>query len=104
MSGEDTARSDGGVVEGDVYASEEEGMEYRGTAYTPVDYESLEVAPETSDYPDPGKGGSFRIADLTRVPKVNHIVGPSAVMLGASLGSGETLFWPVLVAQNGWGL
>jgi hypothetical protein len=104
MSGEDTARSDGGVVEGDVYASEEEGMEYRGTAYTPVDYESLKVAPETSDYPDPGKGGNFRIADLTRVPKVNHIVGPSAVMLGASLGSGETLFWPVLVAQNGWGL
>jgi len=26
------------------------------------------------------------------------------VMLGASLGSGETLFWPLLIAQNGWAL
>jgi hypothetical protein len=25
-------------------------------------------------------------------------------MLGASLGSGETLFWPLLIAQNGWAL
>jgi len=25
-------------------------------------------------------------------------------MLGASLGSGEMLFWPTLIAENGWGL
>jgi hypothetical protein len=105
MSTDETTRPDGGVVEGDdVYASEEEGREYRTTAYTPRNYEELEIAPETSEYPKPGKGGHFRIAELSRVPKVSHIVGPSAVMLGASLGSGETLFWPVLVAQNGWAL
>ena len=104
MSTEDATPTDGGVVEDEIYAPEEEGQEYRGTAYTPVNYESLEVAPETSAYPKTGKGGNFRVAELSRVPKVSHIVGPSAVMLGASLGSGETLFWPVLVAQNGWAL
>jgi len=26
------------------------------------------------------------------MPKLKYVVGPSAIMLGASLGSGETLF------------
>ncbi|WP_199174894.1 Nramp family divalent metal transporter [Halegenticoccus soli] len=90
--------------EGSVYASEVEGKQYRGTWYVPLPYERLEAAPETDDYPDRGTGGGFRLADLPRVPRVRHVVGPSAIMLGASLGSGETLFWPVLVAQHGWGL
>ena len=38
------------------------------------------------------------------MPKLKYVVGPSAIMLGASLGSGETLFWPTLVAQFGWAL
>ena len=105
MTEGETPRPDGGTVtDSDVFASEEEGREYRGTAYRPVDYNDLDEAPETTDYPTTGSGGRFRVAELPRVPKVNHIVGPSAVMLGASLGSGETLFWPLLVAQNGWAL
>ncbi|MFC6963121.1 Nramp family divalent metal transporter [Halocatena marina] len=88
----------------DVYAPEIEGKQYRGTWYLPLPYDQLSEAPETDDYPTRGTGGTFRIADLPRVPRVRHIVGPSALMLGASLGSGETLFWPVLIAQHDWTL
>ncbi|ELZ81521.1 Nramp family divalent metal transporter [Haloferax larsenii] len=88
----------------DVYASEVEGKQYRGTWYLPLRYEDLDEAPESEEYPDQGTGGSFRVADLPRVPRVGHVVGPSAIMLGASLGSGETLFWPVLTSQFGWTL
>ncbi|RLM53286.1 hypothetical protein DVK02_13920 [Halobellus sp. Atlit-31R] len=86
----------------DVYASEVEGKQYRGTWYLPLRYDDLDEAPESEAYPEQGTGGSFRLADLPRVPRVGHIVGPSAIMLGASLGSGETLFWPVLTSQFGW--
>jgi len=90
--------------DGPVYASEVEGRQYRGTWYCPLPYDDLEHAPETSDYPDRGTGGAFRLAELPRVPRVRHIVGPSAIMLGASLGSGETLFWPGLIARHGWAI
>ncbi|WP_129115625.1 Nramp family divalent metal transporter [Halegenticoccus tardaugens] len=96
-------RTDEDVSES-IYASEIEGRQYRGTWYLPLPYDRLARAPETDEYPDRGSGGAFRIAELPRVPRVRHVVGPSAIMLGASLGSGETLFWPVLVAQHGWGL
>ena len=97
---------DGGVAgtEDDIFASEEAGEQYRDTVYRDIDYDSLETAPETADYPKTDGKGRFKIADLPKVPKVSHIVGPSAIMLGASLGSGETMFWPTLIAQNGWGL
>ncbi|SFL50562.1 hypothetical protein SAMN04487950_4040 [Halogranum rubrum] len=85
-----------------VYASEAEARQYRGTWYLPLPYDQLKEAPESDDYPERGDGGAFRLTDLPRVPRVRHILGPSAIMLGASLGSGETLFWPVLVAQHGW--
>jgi hypothetical protein len=88
----------------DVYASEVEGRQYRGTSYMPMPYDELDRAPDAPDYPDRGDGGPFRFLDLPRVPKLSHVVGPSAIMLGASVGSGETLFWPVLVAQGGWTL
>ena len=87
-----------------VYASAVEGRQYRGTWYCPLPYDDLDRAPETVDYPDRGTGGAFRLAELPRVPRLRHIVGPSAIMLGASLGSGETLFWPGLIARHGWGL
>ncbi|MFB6124047.1 MAG: Nramp family divalent metal transporter [Haloferacaceae archaeon] len=96
--------TDGGVTREDVHATKEVGEQYRESVYREVDYESLEVAPETSDYPKTDGKWNFRKQDMPKVPKVSHIVGPSAVMLGASLGSGETMFWPTLVAQNGWGL
>ena len=102
MSKDDIA-TDGGV-EDDIHASLEDGKKYRDTVYHPVDYDELESAPETDDYPETEGEGRFKIAELPKVPKVSHIVGPSAIMLGASLGSGETMFWPTLVAQSGWGL
>ena len=99
--GDDVQR--GGVSGGDdVYASEVEGKQYRGTWYLPLRYDELDESDESEEYPEQGTGGSFRLTDLPRVPRVGHVVGPSAIMLGASLGSGETLFWPVLTAQFGW--
>ncbi|WP_423751634.1 Nramp family divalent metal transporter [Salinirarus marinus] len=88
----------------EVYASEAEGRQYRSTWYCPLPYDDLDEAPESASYPDRGTGGAFRLASVPRVPRVKHVVGPSAIMLGASLGSGETLFWPGLVARHGWGL
>jgi len=93
------------VTDEDVYTTEEEGKQYRGSSYMPTAYDNLDLAPETEAYPDRGHdGGSYRLLDLPRVPKLSHVLGPSAIMLGASLGSGETLFWPTLVAQHGWEL
>ncbi|WP_251343693.1 Nramp family divalent metal transporter [Haloplanus halophilus] len=96
--------TDGGLTEDDIHTTAEVGEQYRATVYRDIDYESLEVAPETSEYPDTDGKWGFRKYDMPKVPKVSHLVGPSAIMLGASLGSGETMFWPTLVAQNGWGL
>jgi hypothetical protein len=91
------------VSDGDVYASEDEGRVYRASSYVPTAYDNLDVAPEAEAYPDRGRDeGGYRVLDLPRVPKLSHVLGPSAIMLGASLGSGETLFWPVLIAQHGW--
>jgi hypothetical protein len=99
------AETDGGVAESDIYTTKEVGEEYRATVYRDLNYESLEEAPESKEYPDKGRSDDgYRIADLPKVPKVRHIVGPSAIMLGASLGSGETMFWPTLIASNGWAL
>lgn len=97
-----TADSSEAATRSDVYASEATGARYRGTEYVPVDYETLKTVPEAEGYPDRGTGGAYRRLDLPAVPKPRHVVGPSAIMLGASLGSGETLFWPSLVARNGW--
>ncbi|MFB6093813.1 MAG: Nramp family divalent metal transporter [Halanaeroarchaeum sp.] len=89
----------------DVYASDADGRRYRSTAFVPTPYDELEVAPASIEYParDEDEEG-FRLVDLPKAPKLRHVVGPSAIMLGASLGSGETLFWPFIVAQNGWGI
>ncbi|WP_248903900.1 Nramp family divalent metal transporter [Halocatena marina] len=95
--------SDGGVVD-DVYASAEVGEQYRDSMYREVNYEVLETAPDTTDYPKADGKGGYKLTDLPKVPKVSHIVGPSAIMLGAALGSGETMFWPAIIAQDGWAL
>ncbi|MFB6195521.1 MAG: Nramp family divalent metal transporter [Haloplanus sp.] len=100
-AGDDAADADD---ESPVYASAIEGRQYRGTWYCPLPYDDLDRAPATTDHPERGTGGAFRVADLPRVPRVRHVVGPSAIMLGASLGSGETLFWPGLIARHGWGI
>lgn len=93
------------VGDSDVYASDAESKEYRGSSYIPTTYDNLDVAPETDAYPDRGRdGGAYRVLDLPRVPELSKVLGPSAIMLGASLGSGETLFWPSLIAEHGWAL
>jgi hypothetical protein len=86
-----------------VYASADE-FDSPTSRYTPVAYDNLDAAPDDDSHPDPGEGGGFRLLDLPKVPRLKYIVGPSAIMLGASLGSGETLFWPQLVARHGWAL
>jgi len=87
----------------DVYTSAEEGRSYYGSSYMPTAYDNLDVAPESDAHPDRGEGESgYRVLDLPRVPKLSNVLGPSAILLGASLGSGETLFWPLLVANYGW--
>ncbi|MFC7167766.1 Nramp family divalent metal transporter [Halospeciosus flavus] len=95
---------DGGVADSDVFMSEEQGAEYRSTVYEDVGYDTLEEAPQTDEFPNLGKGPSLKKYDLPKVPKLSHLVGPSAIMLGASLGSGETMFWPTIIAQSGWAL
>jgi hypothetical protein len=99
---EQSAETDGGMTESDIYASESVGEEYSGSVYQDINYEELDVAPETSDYPKTDDEGGFRLAEMPKVPKLRHIIGPGAILLGSALGSGETIFWPVLIAQNGW--
>lgn len=97
------AGQDSGVRDEAVFMSDEEGRAYRSSSYVPTAYDNPDVAPESESYPDTGDGeGNYRVLDLPRAPKLRHVVGPSAIMLGASLGSGETLFWPLLIAKNGW--
>lgn len=97
-------RDEHSVSDEDVYASDAESEAYRGSSYMPTAYDNLDIAPESDGYPERGHDdtGGYRILDLPKVPKLSKVVGPSAVMLGASLGSGETLFWPTLIAQHGW--
>jgi hypothetical protein len=98
-SGSDSEETGDSVV----YASADEHS-YPTSSYTPVAYDTLDIAPASDEHPDEGDGGRFRLLDLPKVPRLRYIVGPSAIMLGASLGSGEMLFWPQLVARYGWGL
>lgn len=42
--------------------------------------------------------------DLPTVPKLKTIFGPSFVLLGLALGSGELILWPYLAANYGLGL
>ncbi|MEF8881208.1 MAG: Nramp family divalent metal transporter [Halapricum sp.] len=90
----------------DIYLSPSEGRMYHGSSYVPTTYDNLDIAPESDSYPDRGSDadGGYRLLDLPRVPRLSHVLGPSAILLGASLGSGETLFWPLLVATHGWNL
>jgi hypothetical protein len=96
--------TDANVAKDDIYATDEQGREYRDSVYKDIDYDTLEEAPDTTDYPKTDDEDGFRIAELPKAPKLSHIVGPGAILLGAALGSGETMFWPTLIAQNGWAL
>ncbi|MCD6225589.1 Nramp family divalent metal transporter [bacterium] len=41
---------------------------------------------------------------LPRVPKLTQILGPSFILLGLALGSGELIMWPYLTSRWGLGL
>jgi hypothetical protein len=100
---DNASHPDGSSGSEDIYTSEEAGKQYRSAVYRDIDRDSLDTAPETTEYPE-SDSGRFKIAEMPEVPKMSHLVGPSAIMLGVALGSGETMFWPTLIAQNGWGL
>jgi MFS family permease len=87
---------------GDVYAEREQGQKYGGSVYQDINYDSLEEAPETNEYPDSDGGSRFRLAEMPKVPKFSNILGPGAILLGAGIGSGEMMFWPTIIADNGW--
>lgn len=42
--------------------------------------------------------------DLPNPPKLKNIIGPSFILLGLALGSGELILWPFLAASHGLGL
>lgn len=42
--------------------------------------------------------------NLPKVPKFSKIIGPSFILLGLALGSGELILWPSLSARYGLGL
>jgi hypothetical protein len=86
----------------DIHAEAEQGRKYGESVYREINYDSLEEAPETSEYPDTSGESRFRIAEMPKAPKLTHILGPGAILLGAGIGSGETMFWPTIVADSGW--
>ncbi len=42
--------------------------------------------------------------DLPNPPELKEIIGPSFILLGLALGSGELILWPFLAASHGLGL
>jgi len=47
---------------------------------------------------------ALRYHDLPEPIPLRRMIGPSVIMLGASIGSGEFVFWPHLVSHHGFGL
>jgi len=74
-----------------------------GSVYIETDYDSLPEAPDDGRYPPRGyyKDLAYKLIEIPRAPKLRHIIGPSAIGAGMSLGSGETLFWPNITAASG---
>jgi hypothetical protein len=92
---------EGGVTDEEIYGPD--GAEDGSSMHIDRDNATFEEAPDGGQYPEQSDGGSFWIADLPKVPRLRSVLGPSAMLYGASLGAGNTMFWPTLVAQNGWG-
>ena len=42
--------------------------------------------------------------DLPKPPKFRDLVGPSFILLGLGLGSGEVILWPYLASNYGLGI
>jgi hypothetical protein len=93
---------EGGVTDEEIYGSD--GAEDGSSMHIDRDNATFEEAPDGGQHPEQSDGRSSRIADLPKVPRLRSVLGPSAMLYGASLGAGNTMFWPTLVAQNGWGI
>ena len=50
------------------------------------------------------KIGEIGKEKLFRPPKLKEMIGPSFVLLGMGLGSGELIMWPYLAANYGLGI
>ena len=46
----------------------------------------------------------LRYHDLPQPVPLRRMIGPSVILLGAALGSGEFVLWPSIVARHGFGL
>src|SRR3989304_4788828 len=44
------------------------------------------------------------IADLPKPPPLKKLIGPSFILLGLGLGSGELILWPYLASNYGFGI
>ncbi len=47
---------------------------------------------------------ALKIADLPDPPKLSKLIGPSFILLGMGLGSGEIILWPYLTSNFGMGI
>ncbi|WP_423924886.1 Nramp family divalent metal transporter [Candidatus Palauibacter sp.] len=88
-----------------IVSSEDEGRRYREGVYEPLDENNLPDAPDGGAFPRRGHGPPFKLVrEMSRVPRLKYIIGPSVIALGMGLGSGEFLLWPNLVAANGFSI
>jgi hypothetical protein len=55
---------------------------------------------EVSDLPDPEE--VFETPHLGRKETITHVLGPSLIALGLSIGSGEWLLGPLAIGTEGW--
>lgn len=46
----------------------------------------------------------MRTEEMPRVPKFRSLIGPSFILLGLGLGSGEVILWPYLTSNFGMGI
>jgi hypothetical protein len=47
---------------------------------------------------------SLKKAQLPKAPALSKLLGPSFILLGLGLGSGEIILWPFLASRYGLGL
>jgi hypothetical protein len=85
-----------------IFLTPEESRAYLEGVYEPVKREELPDAPETEEYPKIGHGKPYKLIKFPKAPVLRYIIGPSAILFGLSLGSGETIFWPNITAKVGW--
>lgn len=46
----------------------------------------------------------LRISELPKAPPIRKLLGPSFILLGLGLGSGEVILWPYLTSHYGLGI